>query len=209
MKRITTVVLAILLLIGFTKPVFAEGEPEPTLEPTVEPEEEQEKLNPVVRWIADFFKDLFLVETPQEPVETTTPETTPETDETPVPTEEVPTPQPTLSVEEQIAAYHEDELGFGVLVKLLSIAEAAKAECAATSVNCDVTIDTLVEQFKAGVGIGDLEALYGKPDVSGVGQVKGTPDPEQNQNRVQNENRNTNQKNLQNEHKTENKNKNK
>lgn len=206
MKRIAAIFMAVLLCISFTQPVFAQGE----IETTPQAEVEQEKLNPVIQWIADFFRDLL---TQEEPVVTPDPEIptdTPEPGETPLPDEEVPTPgeeiptpQPIASVEEQIVAFHEeDDLGFGVMVKLLGIVQAAQAQCAETGENCDVTIDSLIAQFESGMGVGDLEETYGKPAAMGVGQVKGTQ--ESSQNTVKNQNTNQNEKAIQNQIEKEN-----
>jgi hypothetical protein len=67
-----------------------------------------------------------------------------------------------VQTKDEIAAYHEDGLGFGVLVKLYSMAEE----------NEDVTIDDLVEMSAGGYGMGELFAIYGKPSFLGVGHVR-------------------------------------
>jgi hypothetical protein len=66
-----------------------------------------------------------------------------------------------VQVSDQIAAYHDQGLGFGVLVKLYAIAEAT-----------GVPVEELVAQFQAGTGMGQLFKLYGKPSILGVGQVR-------------------------------------
>jgi hypothetical protein len=63
---------------------------------------------------------------------------------------------------EKIAEYHQQGIGFGVLVKLLAIAEA----------NDDVTLEELIEEFLGGTGIGELFKDYGKPSLLGVGHVR-------------------------------------
>ncbi len=95
---------------------------------------------------------------------------------------------------EQIAMYHEEGMGFGVLVKLYSMAEAQIEACvnqmatstavapttqpAADSIDttpatCEaVTIDQLVNEFRSGTGMGLLFKEYGKPALLGVGHVK-------------------------------------
>jgi hypothetical protein len=35
-----------------------------------------------------------------------------------------------------------------------------------------VTVDSLVAEYKAGTGMGELFAEYGKPEITGVGQVR-------------------------------------
>ena len=66
-----------------------------------------------------------------------------------------------VQVSDQIAAYHDQGLGFGVLVKLYAMAEAA-----------GVPVEELVAQFQAGTSMGQLFKLYGKPSILGVGQVR-------------------------------------
>lgn len=66
-----------------------------------------------------------------------------------------------VQVSDQIAAYHAQGMGFGVLTKLYAIAQAA-----------GVPVDALVVQFKAGIGMGQLFKLYGKPSILGVGHVR-------------------------------------
>jgi hypothetical protein len=63
---------------------------------------------------------------------------------------------------EKIVEYHQEGIGFGVLVKLFSMAEA----------NDDVTVEELIEQFMNGTGIGELFKEYGKPSLLGVGHVR-------------------------------------
>lgn len=68
-----------------------------------------------------------------------------------------------LQVSDQIAAYHSQGMGFGVLVKLYSIAKASGGQ---------VTVEQLVSDFQAGTGIGELFKTYGKPPHTGVGHVR-------------------------------------
>jgi hypothetical protein len=63
---------------------------------------------------------------------------------------------------EKIADYHQEGIGFGVLVKLFAMAEA----------NDDLTVEELIEQFMNGTGIGELFKEYGKPSLLGVGHVR-------------------------------------
>lgn len=64
---------------------------------------------------------------------------------------------------EQIAAYHDSGLGFGVLVKLYAMAQVA-----------GIPVQELVDLFDngAGMGMGELFKLYGKPKLTGVGHVR-------------------------------------
>lgn len=103
-------------------------------------------------------------------------------------------------VGEQIAEYHEDGIGFGVLVKIYAIAEESAEACAAQEEeetpeeggeataepptdegdegdeeevdDCAVTVEQLVEDYLNGMSIGEMFRLYGKPSLLGVGHVR-------------------------------------
>jgi hypothetical protein len=122
-------------------------------------------INPIVKLLAKFFSFLFT------PVVTETPAPTELLSTVVTPTEITATPMP-LTPEEQVATYHAEGLGFGVLVKLFSIASAAQAQCKLDGTQCDVTVDSLIAQVQSGVGIGQIEKQFGKPEFLGVGQVK-------------------------------------
>lgn len=79
-----------------------------------------------------------------------------------------------IDVGDDIAAWHEDGLGFGVLVKLLSIAAESRRACQAgdTGGACDVTAQSLIDAFRSGTGLGELFQQYGRPSILGVGQVR-------------------------------------
>jgi hypothetical protein len=128
-----------------------------------------------------------------DPNATVDPNATPT--ETPTATPDVPlTPE---QLAEEIAMYHEEGVGFGVLVKLYAMAEASKEGCApqvdpeatpeapadgtpaadgTTDVvepTCTVvTVADLVTEFQGGTGMGQLFKEYGKPALLGVGHVK-------------------------------------
>jgi hypothetical protein len=90
---------------------------------------------------------------------------------------------------DDIQMYHDEGMGFGVLVKLYSIAEASP-ECEGEGTGeggetlasngttddsetlCGVTVEDLVNEFNSGVGMGQLFKEYGKPDKTGVGHVR-------------------------------------
>jgi hypothetical protein len=74
---------------------------------------------------------------------------------------------------DEIAAYHDDGLGFGVLVKLYAMAAALEEACADAEEPCGATVDELVAAFQSGMGLGDLMEEYGKPTILGIGHVKG------------------------------------
>lgn len=188
-NRLVAVLLALVLLGGFVNPVFAQDE----ADPPSDAEMEQEKLNPILQLIADFFRDLFTPDEPEEPVDPEPPQDEGTdvgdgTDPAPSGEEEIlPTEEPVLTAEEIVASYHtEEDLGMGVMVKLFGLAETLAAECELTGENCDVDLETLVAQFESGVGIGELMDTYGKPDTLGVGHIK---EPKsQSQVKVQNDN---------------------
>ena len=76
---------------------------------------------------------------------------------------------------DQIAAYHDSGMGFGVLVKLYAIAQASQEGCVPDPTQqtiCGVSVEELVAQVQAGVGMGQLFKEYGKPDKLGVGHVR-------------------------------------
>ena len=68
-----------------------------------------------------------------------------------------------VQVGEEIAAYHEEGIGFGVLVKLYAMAAALP----------DVTVDDLVAAFQSGMGLGEMFHEYGRPSAMGVGHALG------------------------------------
>jgi hypothetical protein len=76
---------------------------------------------------------------------------------------------------DEIAAYHEDGLGFGVLVKLYAMAAASQEACddEESADPCGVTVEELVEAFQSGTGMGDLFKEYVRPSIRGVGHVRG------------------------------------
>lgn len=76
---------------------------------------------------------------------------------------------------QQIAALHEDGLGFGVLVKFFSLAQKSMEGCTTTSPEtptCGVTVQQLVDAFRSGTGIGLIFKEFGRPDFMGVGQAR-------------------------------------
>jgi len=135
--------------------------------------------------------------------ETSTETTTEEVTDTPIeeatPTEEV-TETPTAGPEEyaeQIAMYHDEGMGFGVLVKLYAMSEASAQACLeqqaasmseqpteeatdqtgetteTSEFTCDAaSVQQLVDEFKSGTGMGLLFKEYGKPALLGVGHVR-------------------------------------
>jgi hypothetical protein len=73
---------------------------------------------------------------------------------------------------DEIAAYHDDGMGFGVILKLYAMAEQAGQACEEDGEQCDVTVESLVSAFQSGTGMGELFQLYGKPALLGIGHVR-------------------------------------
>lgn len=75
-------------------------------------------------------------------------------------------------VSDRIAAYHDQGIGFGVLVKLYFLASAQPACVNPASAECAAAVQALVDEFKGGAGMGQLFKKYGKPAGLGVGHVR-------------------------------------
>ena len=76
---------------------------------------------------------------------------------------------------QQIATYHDEGMGFGVLVKFYSLAQKSMEGCTTATPatpTCGVTVQQLVDAFRSGTGIGLIFKEYGRPDFMGVGQAK-------------------------------------
>ena len=175
--------VAIVMIAASATPVFAQSDTDPTEVPAVVEESSSFLDNPIVLLLSTFFTNLFTVdeveETPPpdesdpgtgEPTEVPEGEDGGEGSEIPA---EEPTPVPTVSAEEQIAAMHtEDDLGFGEITKLLQIVTEAQESCELYGTNCDVTVDSLLDEYNTGVGMGELFAKYGKPKSPALAKPK-------------------------------------
>jgi len=74
---------------------------------------------------------------------------------------------------EIIAELHrEEKIGFGVITKLLGILEMTQKACEESGEFCDVTLESLVDEYQSGMSVGELFAKYGKPNFRGVGHVR-------------------------------------
>jgi hypothetical protein len=73
---------------------------------------------------------------------------------------------------DNIAAYHEEGMGFGVLVKLYQMAAESQEACLDAEEACGVTVEELIEAFQSGQGLGQLFKECGKPSMLGVGHVR-------------------------------------
>jgi len=83
-----------------------------------------------------------------------------------------------LQAGDLIAQYHDDGMGFGVLVKLFALAQNSQTcntittETGEEEVCGPMNVDTLVQEFNSGTGMGQLFKEYGKPKLLGVGHVR-------------------------------------
>jgi hypothetical protein len=75
-------------------------------------------------------------------------------------------------VSDRIAMYHDQGMGFGVLVKLYFLASTQPACVNPASAECAAAVQALVDEFKGGTGMGLLFKKYGKPAGLGVGHVR-------------------------------------
>jgi hypothetical protein len=189
MKRIsklTSMVLTFALVFSLVTPVFAQDMDDPDDSPTVIVVSSKFLNHPVVKLLSGFFSFLFeapetdeLVEEPagEPPIDGEDPLTGDDDDEGEIPEGEENMEVPTVS-EEAIASLHKDEkLGFGVITKLLAVLVESKLTCTETGEFCDLTLEMLIEEYKAGMSIGELFAKYGKPEMTGVGQVRKAVEP--------------------------------
>jgi len=209
-KILSTWGLIILMLVSVVGTAAAESS-DPTATPTTtstavptsEPAGSTVYLHPIVQILSAYFGRVTRPVMPTAtPTATETPTDTPTVDplatatptvdplatatatETPT---ETPTAEPVIGPEEfavQIATYHEEGMGFGVLVKLYAMAEASVEACLAptptpsaaadlTATTCEaVTVEQLVSEFQSGTGMGLLFKEYGKPALLGVGHVR-------------------------------------
>jgi hypothetical protein len=182
-------ILAVLLVLVFSTAAAQTGTPtSATPTPTTGPTQMPSKFlsHPIVQILSAYFgreTEDQADPTPTEPVPTdgSTPVATP--------TEAVPGQTSQQALAEEIAQYHEEGMGFGVLVKLYAMAEVSKQACADAPVATDttetvctpVTVDEMVTEFKSGSGMGALFKEYGKPAMLGVGHVRKAMQALQNQ----------------------------
>jgi hypothetical protein len=179
-----SLLIAALMLVTVATPIFAQSETDPVVDPAPVAVVSSFADHPIVKLLAGFFAKLFAPPVVVEPVDGDVVPTEPSADliptEVPVEGEAEPTsePLPVVVPEEAIAALHEEQnLGFGEMTKLLQITVEAQAACALEGINCDVTLDSLVAEYKAGAGMGELFKKYEKPEYMGVGQVRKAANP--------------------------------
>jgi len=180
-------VLALMMVLVFTTPIFAQDGSDPLDTPEVDEESTKFLDHPIVKLIAEFFADLFKppVVVEEGPVSEVggvelNGEDPPPPPPPPPPGDEFPPDDVSAIVEtgidpgETIAALHEEEnLGFGEIVKLMEIVEEM---CAGVD-DCELTLDILLAKREDGIGMGELFEMYGKPEHLGVGQIRKELEP--------------------------------
>lgn len=181
------VVLALVMVLVFATPIFAEGEVDPVESPEVVEETFNFFDHPIVKWIAKFLFNPIVVAEEDSGLEGGGVDLP---GEEPLPaegllgggdsTEGTPELTPVVVSEEAIAALHADEnLGFGEIVKLLEIVENARVTCLEDKENCEVTLESILDEYEDGAGMGELFEKYGKPETLGVGQIRKELDPKE------------------------------
>ncbi len=157
-KRLASFVIALILLVSMVGTAAAQMGDQPAPTPVTTETGEEENVNyshPVVVLLGAYFGEQLA-----QPGPTATPGG--ESGLTPV--------------GEQLALYHADGMGFGVLVKLYAMVAESQEACAADAgkdpTTCALKIEDLVTQFNSGVGVGALMKTYGRPSMLGVGHVK-------------------------------------
>lgn len=183
-KTLLTLGMVVALLVSLFGTVAAQTGTTvtPTPVPTDEPGTGSKFFtHPVVQILSAYFgRNLGETDDPVTPTATPDPN---EPTETPDPNNPTPTAAPTedpqQKLAEEIAAYHEQGIGFGVLVKLYAMAEASQEACPTDGTTTteeptctSVTVADLVTEFQSGKGMGQLFKDYGKPALLGVGHVK-------------------------------------
>ncbi len=158
-KQAVSVLVALVMLFSLVGTAAAQTERPPA--PVVTEGEVEEAINydhPIVLLLDTYFGPIL---------------ETPVTDPTAVPTDPTAPVVEPVDIGEQIATYHADGMGFGVLVKLYAMVAESKEACSgSTDAACALKIEDLVTQFKSGTGIGALMKTYGRPSMMGVGHVK-------------------------------------
>jgi hypothetical protein len=158
----------------------------PTAVPTSQPAGSTLYLHPIVQILSSYFGRETRPMLPT-PTPTLTPTVDPSATATEVSSETsavtpTATPMGPEDFAKQIEMYHDEGIGFGVLVKIYAMAEASVQACLdqptpavpdPNQVPCEpVTVEQLVGEFQGGTGMGQLFKEYGKPALLGVGHVR-------------------------------------
>ena len=192
-SKFVSVIIAMMLVLSLTIPVFADDGVEPVEEPGIKETEVEETSSkfldhPIVKLLAEFFFSFFNSESVFDGTgegggqEALLPEGNLDGDggEGGEPEEQQnegdgtgedgdlgapleEEPAPVVPAEKIASMHGDDKLGFGVITKLIGI-----VECPGSG----VTLDDLVAQFKDGIGLGELFEMYCKPEHIGVGQIR-------------------------------------
>jgi hypothetical protein len=191
-KTITTIAILVVMLVSLIGTAAAQDVVD-TLTPTVTATPlpgAKFFTHPVVKLLSAYFDQEEVTATPTETATETSTETVTDTVTVTETVTETATPTPTDDsglgpMGELIAKYHEEGMGFGVLVKIFSYVkdseDACKAQATATpdpnvsdgtpETCTPLTPDELVTMFKE-EGMGALFKKYGKPSLLGVGWVR-------------------------------------
>ncbi|MDO9545315.1 MAG: hypothetical protein Q7J07_01015 [Pelolinea sp.] len=182
-----SIIVAMIMVLVLTMPVFAQGETDPV--EVSQPVDEPVKFldHPIVQLLASFFKGLFnpLVEEVLVEIDPFLPDTSNENSEEgaispeePVAGETEPedTPETTTSPEEAISVMHEsDNLGYGEIVKLLGILEYTRLSCGETGeliVVPSAAAANAQAEFNASVANSDINQYT--PTLAGLSITDGT-----------------------------------
>ena len=177
-------------------PAFAEGEIEPTDEPETGETSSKFLDHPIVKLLAEFFTSFFNPPVEEDPIleegsgqvggEVLGESSSGEGEELPwveFTEGDGEAEEPPVVPEEKIASMHEEnKLGFGEIVKLTEFAKMTQVTCSETEEFCEVTLDSLIEEYKGGMSVGALFKKYGKPEHVGVGQIKKELNPKEKTN---------------------------
>lgn len=199
-SKFVSMMIAMILVLSLTIPVFAQDEVEPVEEPEVVETSSKFLDHPIVKLFTEFFASFFNPPVEEDPVPD-------EGDGTggdgspgaPLPDEgdldgdagnegeddgEGGEPEEKQIVsEEKIASMHEDDkLGFGEIAKLMELAKLTQTTCKAGVGFCEVSLDSLIEEYKGGMSVGALFNKYGKPEKVGVGQIRKELNPKEKTN---------------------------
>jgi hypothetical protein len=160
-KTFATIGIVTALLVSLFGTVAAQTGTSDT--PTPEPTSSKFYTHPVVQILSAYFsRNMEDITEPGTPTDTPDPDAETETPDpnnpSPTPTE---TPDPQELLAEEIAAYHEQGLGFGVLVKLYAMAEASQEACPTETTGDTTSGDTTTgdESACTPLTVADLKAL--------------------------------------------------
>ena len=173
-KYYFVLLLTLIMLLAVVGPVAAQdgddpvGDP-PTGEPADGEDEDVGFTHPIVILLDSYFGDTGDSDTPDDPTDPPDPADPPDPGD---PTDPGDDDGEEMSVGEQIAAYHEDGMGFGVLVKFYAIATESGEACENADGDCNISVEHLVEEFNDGAGLGNIMKDYGKPSMLGIGHVR-------------------------------------